>query len=91
MSNSDKQQEILAKVAAGTLTLSAAGAELAALAPPPAKRALSCKVSVKGALSVYGMGRFPITLYASQWEALFAFRGEVEGFIKAHPELARKE
>lgn len=33
---------------------------------------LSLKVSEKGALSVYGMGRFPVTLYAQQWETLLA-------------------
>lgn len=31
---------------------------------------LSAKVSEKGALSVYGLGRFPVTLYRSQWERL---------------------
>ena len=32
---------------------------------------LTYKVSGKGAVSVYGMGRFPVTLYAEQWERLF--------------------
>lgn len=36
------------------------------------QRPLSCKVSEKGAVSVYGMQRFPITLYKAQWEKLFA-------------------
>lgn len=31
---------------------------------------LKMKVSQKGAISVYGMGRFPVTLYASQWQRL---------------------
>ena len=31
---------------------------------------LTMKVSQKGAISVYGMGRFPVTLYASQWERI---------------------
>jgi hypothetical protein len=31
---------------------------------------ITYKVSEKGALSVYGMGRFPVTLYAEQWERL---------------------
>ena len=34
---------------------------------------ISCKVSEKGALSVYGLGRFPVTLYREQWERLFAY------------------
>jgi hypothetical protein len=33
---------------------------------------LRCKVSDKGGLSVYGLGRFPVTLYASQWRALIS-------------------
>ena len=39
-------------------------------ARPVAK--MSCKVSEKGALSVYGLGRFPVTLYRGQWERLLA-------------------
>lgn len=42
------------------------------------------KVSEKGAVSVYGMGRFPVTLYASQWEALFAKTEEIKAFIVAN-------
>ena len=33
---------------------------------------MSCKVSEKGALSVYGLGRFPVTLYRGQWERLLS-------------------
>ena len=49
-------------------------------------RKLTCKVSEKGAVSVYGMGKWPVTLYRSQWEALIAFvkDGAVERFIKAN-------
>lgn len=46
-----------------------------------AKQQLRCKVSDKGAVSVYGMGRFPVTLYLSQWEALIKFIPEVEAFL----------
>ena len=35
-------------------------------------RRITYKVSEKGGLSAYGLGRFPVTLYASQWEALDA-------------------
>ncbi len=37
-------------------------------------RALTCKVSDKGAMSVYGFGQWPVTLYKSQWMRLFAAR-----------------
>ena len=39
------------------------------------------KVSEKGAVSVYGLGRFPVTLYKEQWEKLLAMSDEIKGFI----------
>jgi hypothetical protein len=42
---------------------------------------LSLKVSEKGAVSVYGMGRFPITLYKEQWAKLFSFQETIKTFI----------
>ena len=42
---------------------------------------LSFKVSEKGALSVYGMGRFPVTLYREQWERLIANLEPLKGFM----------
>jgi len=39
------------------------------------------KVSEKGAVSVYGLGRFPVTLYKGQWEKLLAMSDEIKGFI----------
>ena len=37
---------------------------------------LTCKVSEKGAISVYGLGKWPVTLYRSQAERLMAFIGD---------------
>jgi hypothetical protein len=48
------------------------------------KNKLSLKVSEKGAVSVYGLGRFPVTLYKEQWERLIGFIPEIEKFIAAH-------
>ena len=45
------------------------------------ERVLSMKVSQKGALSVYGLGRFPVTLYKGQWTRLLA-AGEIRTFLK---------
>jgi len=42
---------------------------------------LSMKVSEKGALSVYGMGRFPVTLYKEQWLKLMSISEEIKTFI----------
>lgn len=43
---------------------------------------LSMKVSEKGALSVYGMGRFPVTLYKEQWLKLLGISEEIKKFIE---------
>ena len=48
------------------------------------RTALTMKIGQKGGLSVYGMGRFPVTLYKSQWEKLLDNAEEVRSFIKAH-------
>lgn len=51
------------------------------------ERKLTLKVSEKGALSLYGMGRFPVTLYRGQWERLLAAAPEITAFIKANDTL----
>ena len=43
---------------------------------------LSLKVSEKGAVSLYGMGRFPVTLYKEQWLRIVASAPEIEAFIR---------
>ncbi|MBX7232100.1 MAG: hypothetical protein K1X29_08445 [Bdellovibrionales bacterium] len=43
---------------------------------------LSMKVSEKGGLSVYGLGRFPVTLYKEQWLKLISIIDEVKKFIE---------
>jgi hypothetical protein len=45
---------------------------------------LSMKVSEKGALSVYGMGRFPVTLYKEQWLRLLGMADDIKTFIEAN-------
>jgi hypothetical protein len=42
------------------------------------------KVSEKGAVSVYGMGRFPVTLYKEQWLRLLDISDEIRSFIAAN-------
>jgi hypothetical protein len=42
---------------------------------------LRCKVSDKGAVSVYGMGKWPVTLYASQWRRLIEFCPQITEFL----------
>lgn len=57
-----------------------------------ATRGVSLKVSEKGGVSVYGLGRFPVTLYKEQWAKLLDMADEIRAFIKAHEsELKAKE
>jgi hypothetical protein len=46
------------------------------------KGSLTLKVSEKGAVSLYGMGRFPVTLYKEQWLRILASASEIEAFIR---------
>jgi hypothetical protein len=45
-------------------------------------RSVSLKVSEKGGVSVYGLGRFPVTLYKEQWAKLLDMADEIRAFIK---------
>jgi hypothetical protein len=45
-------------------------------------KGLSLKVSEKGALSVYGLGRFPVTLYKEQWLRLLDMTEDIRSFIR---------
>jgi len=45
-------------------------------------RAVSLKVSEKGGLSVYGLGRFPVTLYKEQWTRLLDMADEIRAFLR---------
>ncbi len=45
-------------------------------------RGTSLKVSEKGGVSVYGLGRFPVTLYKEQWAKLLDMADEIRAFIK---------
>lgn len=57
----------------------------------PSGAPLSLKVSEKGALSVYGLGRFPVTLYREQWERLLGLTDQIRQFIADHDaEFKRK-
>jgi hypothetical protein len=44
----------------------------------------SLKVSEKGGVSVYGLGRFPVTLYKEQWAKLLGMADEIRAFIVEH-------
>ena len=85
------KEEILAKVASGELKIDEAS-KLLADAEAPKRGQLYCKVSEKGAVSVYGLQRMPVTLYVEQWERLLDFGEEIRQFLKANDaKLKRKE
>jgi len=46
------------------------------------QRAVSMKVSEKGGVSVYGLGRFPVTLYKEQWARLLDLADDIRAFIR---------
>ena len=57
-----------------------------------AAKGLSLKVSEKGAVSVYGLGRFPVTLYKEQWAKLLNMAEEIRSFIQENEaQLKTKE
>ena len=57
----------------------------------PARGQTSLKVSEKGALSVYGMGRFPVTLYREQWEKLLSMADQIHEFIRQNDAALKKK
>jgi len=85
-----KKDEILAKLASGEISPEEAS-RLLDEAEQERRGSLYCKVSPKGALSVYGLQRMPVTLYMEQWGRLLDFGDEIRKFIKEHEgELKRK-
>jgi hypothetical protein len=65
------KEELLARIAE---------LEKQVVAKTPAK--LEFKVGEKGGVSVYGLGRFPVTLYAEQWEKLLGAADELRAFVE---------
>jgi hypothetical protein len=67
-------------------------AENTSLKQQKGPRGVSLKVSEKGGLSVYGLGRFPVTLYKEQWAKLLDLGDDIRTFIKEHDgELKAKQ
>jgi hypothetical protein len=50
---------------------------------------LTLKVSEKGAVSLYGVGRFPVTLYKEQWAKVLGMAGEIEAFLRENDHLLK--
>lgn len=85
-----EKDEILSKLASGQIGVDEAKTLLGEL-EPERRGNLYCKVSPKGALSVYGLQRMPVTLYVEQWNRLLDFTDQIRQFIAQHDsELKRK-
>lgn len=54
-------------------------------------KGVSMKVSEKGAVSIYGMGRFPVTLYQEQWTKLLDMADDIRAFIKENEAKLKKK
>jgi hypothetical protein len=81
-------ETLLEGVKSGSISLADAQAQIAAqTAKAPGK--LSFKVSEKGALSVYGLGRFPVTLYKEQWARLIDNLPALQEFATANDSLLK--
>ncbi|HEY2772461.1 MAG TPA: hypothetical protein VGK20_00280 [Candidatus Binatia bacterium] len=59
--------------------------------PKPRPDGVSFKVSDKGGVSVYGMGRFPVTLYVEQWDKLLARADDLRAFIEENRASLKKK
>ena len=67
-------------------------AENEALKSRGSSRSVSMKVSEKGGVSIYGLGRFPVTLYKEQWTKLLDMADDIRTFIKENDaQLKAKE
>jgi hypothetical protein len=85
-----KKEDILAKLAAGELKVEEASKLLAE--NEPKRGSLYCKVSEKGAVSVYGLQRMPVTLYVEQWTRLLDFSDDLRQFLNDNDsKLKRKD
>jgi hypothetical protein len=80
MPNEDDLRAELEKLKAENAALKARGA-----------KGVSMKVSEKGAVSVYGLGRFPVTLYQEQWLKLLDLADDLRAFIREHEGRLKKK
>lgn len=65
--------------------------ELERLREAAKPKALRMAVSPKGCLSVYGLWRFPVTLYSAHWKRLLAHKTEILGFLEANKGVLKQQ
>jgi hypothetical protein len=89
--SSPQRDAVLAQPEPWQIELERLRAENAALKAGAKTQTLSLKVSEKGGVSVYGLGKFPITLYWEQWERLLALAEHIREFIKVNKHLLKSK
>ena len=80
MSTEDELKAELERLKAENASLKARGS-----------KGVSMKVSEKGGVSVYGLGRFPVTFYQEQWLKLLDLADDIRAFIKEHESQLKKK
>lgn len=85
------REQILSMVAAKSLPVDVGLAMLEEADKLTGKGGLYLKVSEKGAISVYGLQRMPVTLYVEQWERLIGFVETLKEFITANTNLLTRK
>jgi len=91
-----KQKDLISMANATKRILPDLQAQFAALqaenAALKARSFSNIKVSSKGGVSIYGLGRFPVTLYKSQWDKLLGMAPDIAEFLKVNADkLAVKQ
>ena len=77
-------EEEIADLRARNAELAANVAKVEAQKGQVTAKAVTMRVSPKGCLSVYGLGRYPVTLYPTQWKALIGAMVEIKAFVGAN-------
>lgn len=85
------QREILQSLVKGKVTEEEAEQLIAMNEAERQTGNLILKVSAKGALSIYGLGRWPMTLYVEQWQRVIAHVPEIEAYIAAHGDKLKRK
>lgn len=80
--------ELLAQIAATEAENAAMRGQIAA---HDKANPLKLKVSEKGGVSIYGLGRFPVTLYKEQWKRLLAYAATIVAFLDANDALLKSK
>lgn len=81
-------QEIMQKAISGEITADEAAQMVADCQPKRQEREPSVKVNPKGTISVYGLQRFPVSLYPEQWDRLLNIGDKIRaGFDAANANI----